>query len=125
MQVLKQIKPQNRKFLLCKILAVITTIGICTIVTSAGWQDRMKEFVEAIVEYFGMIQKTASGVAAAAIAVCSLGIIGGNQKEKEVNWQRIKWIVIALVALWLLPLFIGFGREIVKDYKWNPAVPNA
>ena len=90
-------------------------------ITANPWD--MREFGQKIYKLYNIMKAVAAPLAVASIGVSAVGALFGSEKEQEKAFNRIKYTVIAIACLYLIPAFIGMGYDVVKDLQWDPTNP--
>lgn len=84
----------------------------------------MKEYGQKIVTMYSIVKAIAAPFAAASVAVSALEVLFGSEREQGKALSRLKYTVIALACLYLLPIFISMGYNAVKNIQWDPTNPD-
>lgn len=84
----------------------------------------MTQFIKRILSLYGIFKAIAAPFAVASIAVSALEVIFGSEKEHGKALSRIKYTVIALACIYLIPAFIQMGYDAVRNLKWDPTNPD-
>lgn len=82
--------------------------------TLALWQEKVERL-------HGTALTIALGLAAVSIAVSLLKYLASSEQDAGRALQRTKWAVIALVALYLLPVITGAAVDLFRPYAWDPS----
>lgn len=77
------------------------------------------QFKQGITDLYWHVERISLGAAAIALAGCGLMMVFGNQKEAESAKGAIKYILIAVAGIWLLPLIINAGKGLFGS-GWDP-----
>lgn len=82
--------------------------------------DTINTLPDKITEFYNFVVSISFPIATVAVALFGLeGLIGG-QRETERAVTGIKWILISLVIMLLLPGIISMFIGLFKTYEWNP-----
>lgn len=131
-------KKQRRRiarcfFMIC-VVAGVTAVFTNADAANATWSGTtgvgslanqswdMTEFKNKVWAIYKIADTIACAVAAVAFAVNLLEAITGTMQEAEAAKQRIKYVLIALILIQLIPLFIEFGVTIGHKYEWTPSI---
>ena len=90
--------------------------------TARPWD--MTEFANRIVALYGIFKAIAAPFAVASMAISAVEVIFGSENEQEKALSRIKYTVIALACIYLIPAFIQMGYDTVRNLKWDPTNPD-
>lgn len=136
MQGLEGMKHERRCLL---IFFVCLTIAMCLLLmrpvyASEIWKGEgeaglegnswtMVEFGQKIYTLYKIMQAVAAPLAVASIGISAVGALFGNEKEQEKAFTRMKYTIIAIACLYLVPTFIGMGYDVVKNIQWDPTHP--
>lgn len=83
--------------------------------------NQLKAKAEKIFDLFVTVSSAASAVALAGLGL--MLAIGVNQRNTESILTKMKYLIVAIAGLQLLPLIIMAGIKIGLRYSWNPSNP--
>lgn len=84
----------------------------------------MREYRDRISATYKFILSMAAPFALVTITVGGLIAFLGSEKDAERGFSMIKMSLIALMALYLLPLVISAAYNSLNGVKWDPAHPD-
>ena len=84
----------------------------------------MREYRDRISATYKFILSMAAPFALVTITVGGLIAFFGSEKDAERGFSMIKMSLIALMALYLLPLVISAAYNSLNGVKWDPAHPD-
>ena len=84
----------------------------------------MREYRDRISATYKFILSMAAPFALVTITVGGLIAFFGSEKDAERGFSMIKMSLIALMALYLLPLVISAAYNSLSGVKWDPAHPD-
>lgn len=84
----------------------------------------MREYRDRISATYKFILSMATPFALVTITVGGLIAFFGSEKDAERGFYMIKMSLIALMALYLLPLVISAAYNSLNGVKWDPAHPD-
>ena len=106
-------------------MVIIGTVDVKAVSASGASIDTgVGGFIGQINEVLETFRKIALPLASLALAYCVFGILFGNEKEIETAKARIKYILIAIAVLFLLPAIINQAISVASGLAWNPASPS-
>ncbi len=81
-------------------------------------------YIAQVNSFLGLARNVALYIAAAGLAWTAFTMLFGSEKDASASKTKIKYILIAIVCLILLPYVIQFGRSLFGG-AYSPTVPGA
>lgn len=115
--------------LLCSIIATVLLLGVSipAYASDAAMEGERvaraveSDFLRAISDYYEAAIEVALPLAALSIAVSAFRVLIENtDKAFEKAKAQVKYTLIAIVILILLPSFVAAGIRLGDRYGWNP-----
>lgn len=117
----------NKKMLLSAFLIVLV-VCLCVVTAFASGAEReeaaedlMEDFLNDIVDIYDVVVSISMPIATVAISWAGLNAILGDDRDTERAVVTLKWVVIAMAALYFLPSFLSFAISIFSAYGWDPS----
>ena len=80
----------------------------------------LTDYAQKISSYYAMARNIVCALCAVGIAWTGLGMIHGTEEDMRKGKGRIKYMIVAMVAVFFVPYCIRFGMELGKTYAWKP-----
>lgn len=87
-----------------------------------GWD--MSEFLDRIMAAYNLIKAICAPLAVCSIAGSGFEVLFGNEQEQAKGLARIKYTLMAVAAIFLLPVAINIGFDLAKNFMWDPNNPD-
>lgn len=87
-----------------------------------GWD--MSEFLARIMDAYNLIKAICAPLAVCSIAGGGFEVLFGNEQEQGKGLSRIKYTLMAVAAIFLLPVAINIGFDLAKNFMWDPSNPD-
>lgn len=98
-----------------------------TVLSAPAYADSAEqagmEAGEKILDIYTIIKAVATPIATIGIVGSALQLMQGDTKAGEAAKKRIVVIILALVAIWLIPLVVGAGKTSFGGLAWDPEHP--
>lgn len=105
-----------------KTLSVLfTIIVVATLCCQVAFADSNPQgsFQSGIDVAYNQLRWIATGGGVLALAGCGIILVTGSEKDGEKAKAAIKYIIIAVVGVWILPLVVRAGKGMFGT-PWNP-----
>lgn len=89
---------------------------------NGGWD--LSVFLDRILDVYNLIKAVCAPLAVCSIAGGGFEVLFGNEQEQSKGFARIKYTVMAVIALYLLPVAINIGYDLAKNFMWDPNNPD-
>lgn len=113
-------------------LLLLLLVILCVQPASAAgiWQGiydgqvwSMDGFRIRIMKVYNLFKAICAPLAVCSIAAGGFEVLLGSESDQAKGIARIKFTLMAVVALYLLPVIINFGYDIAKNFIWDPYHP--
>lgn len=118
-------------------LSLIMVVGLLAlniytrpVLASGIWQGMydnkswdLEPFRERIMDIYTLFKAICAPLAVCSIVAGGFEVLLGSEQEQAKGFARIKYTLMAVIALYLLPTVINIGYEIAKQYIWDPWHP--
>ena len=91
---------------------------------AADLEAQKQEFWSRILAAYNFLLSMAAPFALVTITAGGLIVLLGSEKDAERGYAMIKMALIALMALYLLPLVISVARHSLNGVAWDPENPD-
>lgn len=89
---------------------------------NVGWD--MSGFLDRIMDIYNLIKAICAPLAVCSIAGAGFEVLFGNEQEQAKGMARIKYTLMAVAAIFLLPAAINIGYDLAKNFMWDPNNPD-
>lgn len=122
-----------RIFILALLCIVSVSLVLTTPALAAGpWsytESNSNEVSMSVLKHrisatYKFVQRMAAPFAVLAITGGGLMVLCGSEKDADKGYAVIKTALLALLALYLLPLVISAAYNSLNGAAWNPATPD-
>ena len=103
------------------LVALITALCIQPVFADddMSFSEAKAQFQETVNKTYGILRIVALGGGALALAGCGLIMMYGSNKDGEKAKATIKYILIAVAGIWILPAVIRLGKTMFGT-AWDP-----
>lgn len=77
-------------------------------------------FGDKVGEVYELVLKIATPCAVIPFAMGAYKMLTGNDQDMKAGQKQMKLVLMALAALYLLPIVVRAGIDIGDAYKWSP-----
>jgi hypothetical protein len=81
-------------------------------------------FLDRIMDVYNLIKAICAPLAVCSIAGGGFEVLFGNEQEQSKGMARIKYTLMAVAAIFLLPAVINIGYDLAKNFMWDPNNPD-
>mgnify|MGYP005806396399 FL=1 len=81
-------------------------------------------FLDRIMDVYNLIKAICAPLAVCSIAGGGFEVLFGNEQEQSKGMARIKYTLMAVAAIFLLPGVINIGYDLAKNFMWDPNNPD-
>ena len=81
-------------------------------------------FLDRIMDIYNLIKAICAPLAVCSIAGGGFEVLFGNEQEQSKGMARIKYTLMAVAAIFLLPAVINIGYDLAKNFMWDPNNPD-
>lgn len=89
---------------------------------SADWD--LTGLLDRIMDIYNLIKAICAPLAVCSIAGGGFEVLFGNEQEQSKGVARIKYTLMAVAAIFLLPAAINIGYDLAKNFMWDPYNPD-
>lgn len=89
---------------------------------NADWD--LTGLLDRIMAVYNLIKAICAPLAVCSIAGGGFEILFGNEQEQSKGMTRIKFTLMAVAAIFLLPAVINIGYDLAKNFMWDPHNPD-
>lgn len=116
-------------FLLCKLcnydcLPDVSSLSNVWSGTHANDSWDLTGFLDRIMDAYNLIKAICAPLAVCSIAGGGFEVLFGNEQEQSKGMARIKYTLMAVAAIFLLPAVINIGYDLAKNFMWDPNNPD-
>lgn len=119
---------KSHKKTVAAIFLILAMVCLCMITAFAADEvpeavtTEIASFLDEIKDFYDFAASIALPIATVAISWSGLNALLGDSRDMERAATTLKWVVIALAALYLLPSVISYGIKIFEDSGWDPSM---
>jgi len=108
-----------------RLCTVASAMGIpMTGDTLDGQSWSMVEWWKEIQVAYNSFRSISLGLGTVSVALGAMNIMMNSDEKKQAQGkEQIKITIIAVAAIFLLPLFIQWGFELISGHQWDPGNP--
>ncbi len=92
--------------------------------THANDNWNLTGFLDRIMDVYNLIKAICAPLAVCSIAGGGFEVLFGNEQEQSKGIARIKYTLMAVAAIFLLPAVINIGYDLAKNFMWDPNNPD-
>lgn len=89
---------------------------------STDWD--LTGLLDRIMDVYNLIKAICAPLAVCSIAGGGFEVLFGNEQEQSKGMARIKYTLMAVAAIFLLPAAINIGYDLAKNFMWDPYNPD-
>ncbi len=89
---------------------------------NANWD--LTSLLDRIMDVYNLIKAICAPLAVCSIAGGGFEVLFGNEQEQSKGMARIKYTLMAVAAIFLLPAAINIGYDLAKNFMWDPYHPD-
>lgn len=92
--------------------------------TYASKDWNMSGFLDRVMDAYNLIKAICAPLAVCSIAGGGFEVLFGNEQEQSKGVARIKYTLMAVATVFLLPAAINIGYDLAKNFMWDPNNPD-